>query len=101
MPMMVGGSFRPLETNSSGSVGRLLQQNPISTNPIDFHPPKVVIICNLRHSLVKSVEISCRFDEISSYLAKFRPNPIKFWLNLLPDFDQDQPPPDAYLTNLT
>ena len=55
MPMMVDGSFRPLETDSSGLIGRLLHQNPISTNPIDLHPPKFVIIRNLRQSSVKSV----------------------------------------------
>lgn len=102
MPMMVGSGFRPLEIDSSWSVGRLLHQNLISTNPIDLHPPKVIIIRNLRHSLVKSVEISYRFDEISSNLVEFWPNPIKFWLNLLlPDSDRDRPPPDAYLTSLT
>ena len=102
MPMMADDSFQPLETDSSGPVGKLLHQNLISTNPIDLYPPKVVIIRNLRHSLVKSVEISYRFDEISSNLVEFWPNPIKFWLNLLlPDSDPDRPPPDAYLTSLT
>lgn len=70
---------------------QVLNQNPISTNPINLQPPKVVILCNLRHSLVKSVKVSCRFDEISLNLAEFWPN------LLLSDSDRDRPPPDKYL----
>ena len=56
----VGGRFRPLETDSGGSVGGLLLQNLTPTNLTNLHQQKATVCSRLKHYSIKSRQIRTR-----------------------------------------
>ena len=74
--VIVGGRFRPLETDFGGSVGGLLLQNLTPTDLTNLHQQKATARSRLKHYSIKSRQIRARsrqdLEDFGQILLDFR-----------------------------